>query len=332
MSNILMFDDVTVDLLPGGFEYYAGYTDGIFANLAALRARFPSAHILTIAVKSADIAECLDVEPGDATNADAAGWYKMVLGHGVTKPCLYTMASNADALVDAMTKAGIGRSAFRLWTAHYGQGEHLCGPTTCRETQFAADATQFTQNAEGKVLDESTCLDTFFSAVVPVNNGHPTLTVGDKDSGSVGPVHTLQDRLNVWHAHPQLTVDGDFGPGTLAAVHTFQTQNHLTSDGIVGPSTWAALGKTPPRGFDAPIDLGIVKQFRATWTPPANLDGKAPASYGVRLLEGNATTGFVRTVSVPEAVFEVKPGTYTVEVFANGGPGTPVSAKLTFNA
>jgi peptidoglycan hydrolase-like protein with peptidoglycan-binding domain len=39
-----------------------------------------------------------------------------------------------------------------------------------------------------------------------------------------------------------ITVDGNFGEKTLAAVKAFQNAKGLSPDGIVGPSTRAALG------------------------------------------------------------------------------------------
>lgn len=58
--------------------------------------------------------------------------------------------------------------------------------------------------------------------------------------GARGPqVQTMQGRLN---AHGEkLTVDGDFGAATFAALKKFQSDNHLTPDGICGPQSWHAL-------------------------------------------------------------------------------------------
>lgn len=49
------------------------------------------------------------------------------------------------------------------------------------------------------------------------------------------PVRVLQEALH-------LSVDGEFGPETLAAVKHFQAEHGLEVDGVVGPETWSALG------------------------------------------------------------------------------------------
>lgn len=39
----------------------------------------------------------------------------------------------------------------------------------------------------------------------------------------------------------RITIDGGFGPGTLAALKSEQSRDHLVNDGVCGPATWAAL-------------------------------------------------------------------------------------------
>jgi hypothetical protein len=52
-------------------------------------------------------------------------------------------------------------------------------------------------------------------------------------------VKWIQERLGS-HGHT-VTVDGEYGPKTAAAVKAFQKDTHLTQDGQVGPKTWAKL-------------------------------------------------------------------------------------------
>ena len=53
-------------------------------------------------------------------------------------------------------------------------------------------------------------------------------------------VKTMQNLLK--QSGAALSVDGDFGKGSLAALMEFQRQQGLTDDGICGPNTWSALG------------------------------------------------------------------------------------------
>jgi lysozyme len=63
-------------------------------------------------------------------------------------------------------------------------------------------------------------------------------------SGSTGQnVKDVQSTLNKnYPAYSHLTVDGIFGPATLAVVKEFQQRAGLVVDGIVGPATYAKLG------------------------------------------------------------------------------------------
>src|SRR5258708_33297373 len=63
-----------------------------------------------------------------------------------------------------------------------------------------------------------------------------------------GEVTMLQRALSLLGYN--CTVDGNFGPGTQAAVEQFQTSQGRTADGIAGPDTWHALDSLAPRGMD----------------------------------------------------------------------------------
>ena len=63
-------------------------------------------------------------------------------------------------------------------------------------------------------------------------------------NGSKGAlVKTVQTKLKNWGYYTG-TVDGVYGPKTVAAVKYFQKKNGLTQDGIVGAKTAAAMGVT----------------------------------------------------------------------------------------
>jgi hypothetical protein len=163
--TLTMYDSTNVGTLPPGADAYAGYVQGAFQTFPELQQLFGAsgAHLLSIAVFASGDADCLDIESGDATVAQAPGWVKRQLARGAQRPCLYTSVSNMDALVTTLGGAGIPRAEVRLWSAHYGQGKHICGPGNCGLTHTACDGTQWTDAALGRSLDESILLNDFFS-------------------------------------------------------------------------------------------------------------------------------------------------------------------------
>ena len=83
----------------------------------------------------------------------------------------------------------------------------------------------------------------------PTNDYHLDIC----DSGTA--VRLVQERLRA-AVDSSLKVDGYYGPGTRAAVRTFQQLHELAVDGQVGPATWALLVPDAP-GTDADNN-GIV--------------------------------------------------------------------------
>jgi len=89
------------------------------------------------------------------------------------------------------------------------------------------------------------------------------ITEGEVD----GCVTEVQDLLNADDG-AGLTVDGDFGAGTLAAVETFQKNHGLSADGIVGPSTKAALNSA-----GAPAAISLTSSSCPTDIADGEVDG-----------------------------------------------------------
>lgn len=88
---MLIWDAVEVEAIPASATTVIAYIDGGYNTLAACRARFPHAAILTATVTGRSRATFCDVEYGDATPAIAAqgvrdGLYSTVYSSLFTKP------------------------------------------------------------------------------------------------------------------------------------------------------------------------------------------------------------------------------------------------------
>lgn len=159
--TLIMYDSVDVTLLPADAPAYAGYVNGSWPTYDKLKARFPKAKLLSVAVQADANAECLDVETGDATVGQAPDWHARQVHRGLKRPAIYTEASNLKLLERVMSASGIARGQYRIWSAHYTEA-HFCGPRTCGYGDSDADGTQWTKTALAKNLDQSILNDDFF--------------------------------------------------------------------------------------------------------------------------------------------------------------------------
>lgn len=75
-----------------------------------------------------------------------------------------------------------------------------------------------------------------------------TLQIGDFGERVETLQRTLNERLQ---PAPRLSIDGDFGPATEAAVKWFQASRNIESTGVVEPATWKAL--SPLLTEDEPV-------------------------------------------------------------------------------
>ncbi len=171
--KLVMYDDVNVNLIPKNAPAVAGYIGGSWPTYAKVVTGWPHAKHLSIAVSAAFNADCLDVEDRDARPDQAAAWVKKQLklrsqhnGYNTTRPVVYTSAAFGQRLVDILEKAGLKYDQdFMWWSAHYDPrlGEHICGPSCGFGLKVKAHATQFTDKALNRSLDESVVRPGFFA-------------------------------------------------------------------------------------------------------------------------------------------------------------------------
>lgn len=196
-----MFDTIEVGTVPADPQAVAGYVGGNWPTYSELVQRFPHAHHLSIAVFPSEDADALDVEPGDASPAQAPDWTRRQHARGQARPVLYASRDTIPEVLSVLAGAGIARSSVRLWSAHYTYRPHICGPHSCG-AGFEADATQWTDKALGRNLDESLCWDAFFAA--PTAPPAPAAGLGVLTLEEHRAVNTLL----AYRQHPRLHPHG----------------------------------------------------------------------------------------------------------------------------
>ena len=167
LATAEMYDSVNVSQIPTGAKYVAGYSDGLFTN-AVTMAHLPwHPHVTTVAVFSGGRAECGDFEPGDMTPAQAPAWYRADKAAGFAKPCLYSSIWEfVHQVIPTLNAAHIARSSYWAWDADY---------TFVRHLDAGFDATQWTDKALGRNLDESSATLAFLGVTPPKPKPNPLL-------------------------------------------------------------------------------------------------------------------------------------------------------------
>lgn len=154
-----MFDSVDLSTIPASAFAAAGYTAGLYPTWRELLARFPHARHVSVAISAVYHADCLDVEPLDATPAQAGPWARADMRAGFRRPCLYGDLAEMPAIKASLahTLGSHWRGRVLLWLAYYtGHPGVVAG----------YDATQYTDRALGRNLDESTVTNAFLGIVV----------------------------------------------------------------------------------------------------------------------------------------------------------------------
>lgn len=142
----------------------AGYDDGLYNDIAQLEREYPAHHHLSICVFAWDNGDCLDIENGDATPAEAPGWVRRQHARGESRPCLYANESTMPAVKFHLDQAGIPRQSVRLWVAHYDG---------IAEVPAGYDAKQYSDHWHNRNVDVSVCLDDFFELAPPRPRPNP---------------------------------------------------------------------------------------------------------------------------------------------------------------
>lgn len=230
----LRMADGPVDNLPPGLDAYAGYVDdsGIGVTWPQVSA-IPAPYHLSIATHGAP-AMCADCETGAMKS-----WAGYPVGYcSVTNYGVYLRNSG-------------GRPA-KLWTAHYTNAAHICGPNTCGALPFTADGTQWTDHTGA--WDESLLLDNFFDFL---GGPPPMITKPFQWAGQYHAVGVSRGMLAHWYFDGSAWHVEDVA---AAAGHpaTFDDQVpgfDIGSDGILrvtavdaGTSAWWFYTKTASGG------------------------------------------------------------------------------------
>lgn len=166
-----MYDGVTPANIPATATMVAGYVDGRYANIPAMKKRFPHATIVPIAVfASTNDGVVLDVEAGDATPAEAPGWV-VSRRHAGVDPTVYCSAAVWPAVQAAFANSHVPPPHW--WIADYDNDPTV--PTGAMAKQY--------RNTAGY---DVSAVRAYWPGVDPTPNPEDEMTLTQADLAAIG--------------------------------------------------------------------------------------------------------------------------------------------------
>jgi len=132
-----MYDSVNPEAIPVDAPAIALYLDGPYAWPGDQMRRFPTPYTLTITTRMNVLADVIDVERGDASDAESVMWARRRLAMGIT-PIVYKDESGLDANRAAFTAAGVPLPLY--WVAHWTGAAPTVLPAGVFAVQYANSA------------------------------------------------------------------------------------------------------------------------------------------------------------------------------------------------
>ena len=209
-----MYDSVNPGHIPTNATMVAGYADGTYANIPAMKARFPHATIVSIAVKWTTRAQVLDVESGNASPAQAVQWCTQTMAdksnHELT---VYCSVSDWPQVRAAFKTAGVTEPNY--WVAAYDGNATV--PAGAIAKQYLGDYQGYDKSV---VADHWPGVDSA-PAPSPQPSGAETYPGASKAHGysSAYPGDPMQVNTIVWHS-TETSVLPDYSGGSIAPTLT----------------------------------------------------------------------------------------------------------------
>lgn len=160
MALVTMLDSVNPRSIPADAAAVAGYIDGPYSWTTAEWNRFATHYKLSITTRTNVLADVIDVERGDASDADSVTWAgrRRVMG---IEPIVYR--DQADIATNVAAFRAAGQAPPLYWVAHWTGTAPTSLPAGVIAIQYA-DAAMAGADYDMSVLDTDVYQEVFLSS------------------------------------------------------------------------------------------------------------------------------------------------------------------------